>query len=157
VPNKHDSFLLLPLLSSTRPLPNDMLTRLPRAIAFTTRRGMATYRKAREPYNLKKKLPTRQNRPSFVQTEPRKYAPVGTSTPFGLRPPEKEPWKPDDDRFDTENAREVDKPIGGAPRQHVIVRPATQDGGAVVAGSETEATPKSHSRCGCQTLCWIIP
>jgi len=117
---------------------------------------MATYRKVREPYDLKKKPPTRPGNPPLVQTKPRDYAPVDSATSFGLRPPEKEPWRPDDDRFDTWKAREVDKPIGGAPRQHLIVRPTKKDRGAVVAGPETKLTPKSHSQGECNSFFWIL-
>lgn len=134
-----------------------MLTRLQRTVAFTTRRGMATYRKVREPYSLKKKPPPRPSGSSHLQTHPRKYAPVDSATAFGLRPPVKEPWKPDDDRFDTSKAREVDKPIGGAPRQHIVVRSAKQDGDAVVTGPETDATPEFHSQGACKAFWWIRP
>ena len=131
-------------LSSTKLLAKDMLTRLPRTVAFTTRRGMATHRKVREPYDLKKKQRTEPNRPSFLQTKSRQYAPVNSTTSFGLRAPEKEPWKADDDRFDTSMAREVDKPIGGALRRHLVVRPGRKDGDATVAGPESRAALESH-------------
>ena len=129
-----------------------MLTCLPRTVAFTTRRGMATYRKVREPYDLKKRQRPGPNRPSFLQTKSRQYAPVDSTTSFGLRAPEKEPWKPDDDRFDTSMAREVDKPIGGALRQHLVVRPGRKDRDATVAGSETRASPESHSQGECKSF-----
>ena len=119
-----------------------MLTCLPRTLACTTRRGMATYRKVREPYDLKKKQRPAPNRPSLLQTKSRQYTPVDSDTSFGLRAPEKQPWKPDDDRFDTSMAREVGKPIGGRVWQHLIVRPGRTDGDATVAGPETE----SHSQ-----------
>lgn len=142
-------------LSSTKLLTKDMLTRFPRTVAFTTRRAMATHRKVREPYDLKKKPRTGLKNPSHLQTKPRQYAPVDSTTSFGLRAPEKEPWKPDDDRFDTSMAREVDKPIGGALRQHLVIRPGRKDGGATVPGPETSAAPESHSQGECKTFCWI--
>lgn len=130
-----------------------MLTRLPRTVAFATRRGMATYRKIREPYDLKKKTRTGPKSPSLFQTKPRVYDSVDSTTSFGLRPPEKEPWKPDDDRFDTPMAREVEKPIGGTLRQHLVVRPAMGDGYTAVAGPETKATRESHWQGECKPFC----
>jgi hypothetical protein len=87
----------------------------------------------------------------------RKYAPVDSTTSFGLRPPEKKPWKPNDDRFDTSTAREIDRPIGGAPRQHLVVRPTKKAGGAGVAGPETKTTPESQSQGECKSFCWVLP
>ena len=131
---------------------------------------MATYRKVREPYNLKKKLPTKPSNPSFDQNKQRNYAPVDSTTSFGLRPPEKEPWKAHDDRFDSLTAREVDKPIGGAARQHLVVRPSRKDAGAVVAEASSDGTPphttphwpetrasESSSSTPTQTLESLIP
>jgi len=133
-----------------------MLTRLPRTVALTTRRGMATYRKVREPYDLKKKPRTGPKSPSLLQRKPRPYESMDSTTSFGLRPPEKEPWKPDDDRFDTPVAREVDKPIGGALRQHLVIRPAKEEGGVALASPETKATRESHSQGECKPFCWIL-
>ena len=143
-PNKHGTGFAprLSALFNQIALKN-MLTRLPRTVAFTTRRAMATYRKVREPYDLKKKPRVGLKTPSHLQTKPRQYAPIDSTTSFGLRAPEKEPWKPDDDRFDTPMAREVDKPIGGALRQHLVVRPSRKDGDA------TSATPDAHSQGEC--------
>jgi hypothetical protein len=150
--NTGEVLLLSSPLSSTTPLAIDMLTRLPRIVAFTTRRSMATYRKTREPYDLKKKLRAEPNSPSLVQKNSRKYAPVYSRTSFGLRPPEKQAWKPNDGRFDTSTAREFDRPVGGAPRQHLVVRPTKKDGGAAVAGPETTATPGSQSQGECKSF-----
>ena len=138
VPNKQtntdcfDSALPSPQTAQNK----DMLTRLPRTVAFSTRQGMATYRKAREPYNLKKKPPARLSGPSFFPNKPRNYAPE-ESTSFGLRPPTKEPWKADDDRFDTSKAREVEKPIGGEARQHLVVRSSKKDGSSPSTPTQT--------------------
>jgi hypothetical protein len=134
-----------------------MLTRLTRTVALTMRRDMATYRKTREPYSLAKKPPTRSSSPTRAQTEPHNYASVDNPTSFGLRPPEKEPWKPDDDRLDTSKAREVDKPVGGARRQHLVVRPANKDGETNGATPDTKATPESNSQSECKALPWIPP
>ena len=131
---------------------------------------MATYRKVREPYNLKKKLPTRPSNPLFDQNKQRSYAPVDSTTSFGLRPPEKEPWKAHDDRFDSLTAREVDKPIGGPERQHLVVRPSRNDASAVVAEASSDGMPprttphlpdtrasESSSSTPTQTLESLIP
>lgn len=132
-----------------------MLTRLPRTVASTTRRAMATHRKVREPYDLKKKPRAGLKTPSQFQIKPRQYAPIDSTTSFGLRAPEKEPWKADDDRFDTSMAREVDKPIGGALRQHLVVRPGRKGGGATVHSPETSAAPESQSQGDCKSFYWI--
>jgi hypothetical protein len=156
-PNKHGKGFA-PRLSAlfNQTAHKDMLTRLPRTVASTTRRGMATYRKVREPYGLKKKPRTDPNRPSLLQTKPRPYEALNNTTSFGLRPPEKEPWRPDDDRFDTSMAREVDKPIGGASRRHIVVRPAKEDGGVSDAGPQTKAIRESHSQGECEPFRWIL-
>ena len=148
VPNKDKDWTGLALAPRSKQSLSDMLSRLSQTVAFSTRRGMATHRKTREPYSLKKKRPWTPRSPLPVGTQLQKYGPVDldNTTSFGLRPPEKEPWKPDDDRFDTSKARELDRPIGGAPRQRLVVRPAGTDRHSALARPQTSATPESHSR-----------